>query len=169
MKSKKLVIALLLVFTFGFIWVGLSHAGDSATPQEVIAKVREAATYMEKHGQKGLSAFNKGSPWVWKDTYVFVVDCDKVTLAAHPIKPFLVGKPLASLRDIKGNMFFVQFCQVSKRPNGGWVEYWWPKPGEKTPSRKLTYVLAVKGTQYVVGSGIYSDTYTIAELNKLLE
>jgi len=27
-----------------------------------------------------------------------------------------------------------------------WIEYWWPKPGEKEGSRKLAYGLSAKGT-----------------------
>ena len=39
--------------------------------------------------------------------------------------------------------------------------------GEKDGSRKLTYGLRAKGTQYAVGAGIYDDKATIAELSKL--
>ena len=43
------------------------------TPEEVIAKVREAAAQLGKEGQAGLAAFEaEGSPFIWKDTYVFV-------------------------------------------------------------------------------------------------
>ena len=41
----------------------------------------------------------------------------------------------------------------------GWVEFWWPKPGEKVQSRKLGYVkkAVVNGKKYFVGSGYYPD------------
>ncbi|MGA2237445.1 MAG: hypothetical protein ABSG23_18440, partial [Terriglobales bacterium] len=59
---------------------------DKATAQEVVAKVREAASTLSKTGD--VAQFNqKQSPWVWKDTYIFVEDCDKKVMAAHPMRP----------------------------------------------------------------------------------
>jgi len=56
---------------------------------------------------------------------------------------------------------------IAKKPYGVWIEYWWPKPGEKEGSRKLSYLLSAKGTPYVVCAGIYDDQPSIAELSKL--
>jgi signal transduction histidine kinase len=96
------------------------------------------------------------------------VDCDKKVIAAHPIKPELVGQDYASLKDTKGKNFFPEgWCDAAKKPSGIWIEYWWPRPGEKEGSRKLTYGLSAKGTPYAVGAGIYDDKATIAELSKL--
>ncbi len=146
----------------------LSYSQEKATPQEVIRKVREAASYLKKTGN--IDAFKKGNKrWVWKDTYIFVIDCNRVVMVAHPIKPALEGRPLGGLRDAKGDLFFVQLCEVSRNPNGGWVEYWWPKPGEKKASRKITYILHVQGTPYSVGAGVYDNTLTVEELNKLIQ
>ncbi len=38
----------------------------------------------------------------------------------------------------------------------------------KTISRKVTYMLNVKGQPYQVGAGVYNDTATVKELNTLL-
>ena len=165
--KKVITVAIILFFS---TMVSPLYAGGSATPQDVIKKVKEAAEYLSKMGKAGLTSFKKRhGKWVWKDTYVFVLEEDKGTVVAHPIKPKLVGKKLMGLKDIKGNMFFVQFFQAAKKPNGGWVEYWWPKPGEKKASRKITYVLQAGKTPYQVGAGIYNDTITIEELNKLIK
>ena len=73
-----------------------------------------------------------------------------------------------SLKDTKGkNVFPEGWCDAAKKPSGVWIEYWWPKPGEKEGSRKLSYNLGAKGTPYVVAAGIYDDKATIAELSKL--
>ena len=146
---------------------GVAAGQNKATAQEVIAKVRDAARTLSKTGD--LAPFNqKQGPWVWKDTYVFVVDCDKKVVAAHPIKPELVGQDQTALKDTKGkNVFPEGWCGAAKQPSGVWVEYWWPKPGEKEGSRKLSYSLGAKGTPYVVGAGIYDDKATIAELSRL--
>ena len=159
-----------LCLVIGLAFASTSWAGGKATPQEVIAKVKEAADFLSKQGSAGLAEFNdRNSRWVWKDTYVFVYNCSKGTVAAHPIKPHLVGKNLMGLKDVKGNMFFIQLCEASKNPKGGWVEYWWPKPGEKTPSRKVTYILKVPGQPYEVAAGIYDDSASVSELDKLIK
>jgi cytochrome c len=162
-KNLMLLAVVLLVVALSTLAVGQ----DKATAQEVVAKVREAANTLSKTGD--LAPFNqKQGPWVWKDTYIFVEDCDKKIQVAHPIKPELVGIDFMSIKDTKGkNVFPEGFCDAAKKPSGIWFEYWWPKPGEKEGSRKLAYLLSANGTPYVVGAGIYDDKATIAELSKL--
>ena len=144
-------------------------AEDKAGPEDIIQKIREAVLFLSKEGEAGLSVFNeKNGRWVFKDTYVFVFDCEKGTIVAHPVKPKLIGRSLRGLKDIRGNYFFAQLCNAAQKPDGGWVEYWWPKVGEKASSRKISLLLQVPGTPYQVGSGIYDDNRQIDELEKLL-
>ena len=58
-------------------------------------------------------------------------------------------------------------CDAAKKPSGVWNDYWWPTPGEKEGSRKISYYLGAKGTPYVVAAGVYDDKATIVELSKL--
>jgi len=166
MKSSK-ILAAVAVALLNVALCTVAVGQDKATAQEVVAKVREAASTLSKTGD--VAPFNqKQSPWVWKDTYIFVEDCDKKVQVAHPIKPELVGKDFMSIKDTKGkNVFPEGFCDAAKKPSGVWFEYWWPKPGEKEGSRKLAYGLSAKGTPYVVAAGIYDDKATIADLSKL--
>lgn len=144
-------------------------AQEKATPQELVQKVREAAGNLSKKGDAGVSEFaGKPSPWVWKDTYIVVLDCSKGVVAANPIKPELVGKPLTALKDIKGNPAFELLCAATGNPNGVWAEYWVPKPGDKEGSRKISYGSGASGTPYVVGAGVFADQPTLADLNKLV-
>ena len=170
MNSSKI----LAVVAAGLVSVALCTAAiaqDKATAQEVVAKVREAASTLSKTGD--VAQFNqKQSPWVWKDTYVFVENCDKKAVAANPLHPDIVGKELMSIKDAKSGKSLYpdpeSFCKrVQEKPSGVWTEYWWPKPGEKEASRKVSYHLAAKGTPYVVSAGVYDDKATIAELSKL--
>jgi signal transduction histidine kinase len=146
----------------------LRSAGQG-NAEEVVAKVKEAANALSKTGD--LTQFNqKQSPWVWKDTYVFVEDCDKRVLAAHPLRADLIGKSMSSAKDTRGKSHCQDpagLCDSAKKPSGVWTEYWWAKPGEKEASRKVSYYLAARGTPFVVAAGIYDDKTTIAELSKL--
>ena len=165
MRINK-VLVVLGVALLPFSLTNLVVAQDKATSQEVVAKVKEAASKLSKTGD--LAQFNqKQSPWVWKDTYIFAVDCDKKVIAAHPIKPELIGQDIMALKDTKGNTFLGASCEATKKPSGVWVEYWWPKPGEKEGFRKVSYIASAPNTPYVVGAGIYDDKTTVAELEKM--
>jgi cytochrome c len=168
MKDSKILVLLtvaLLIVALPSVAVGQ----DKATAQEVVAKVREAASTLSKTGDLAPFKQDQG-PWVWKDTYIFVHDCDKKVVAANPTHPELVGQGTISIKDTRGKNLYPDpqgWCDAAKKPSGTWVEYWWAKPGEKVGSRKISYYLGAKGTPYVVGAGFYDDKATIAELSKL--
>ncbi len=152
-----------LAFVLLFTEMNICLAAE-ATPQEVVAKVQQAAQLIAEKGDQGLAAIQdiKG-PFVWKDTYVFVFDLNG-TVVAHPVKPHLVGKNLMGIKDIKGKMFAAEFVAIAKSPEGkGWCEYWWPKPGAKTPSLKTSYIMKVPGKDYLVAAGLYDVSQADAE------
>jgi len=170
MKSSKILAGVALAFLSvapSTVAVGQDHA----TAQEVIAKVREAASALSMTGD--LAQFNqKQGPWVWKDTYIFIQDCAKKVMAAHPMRPEQIGQDISSIKDAKtGKSIFPDseaYCKmVQDSPSGTWGEYWWPKLGEKEPSRKITYHLSAKGTPYIVNAGVYDDKATVKELSTL--
>ena len=153
---------------------GSASTAISASATEVMAKVREAAQYLKEKGLAGFADFNnnKDARWVWKDSYVFVYSCRDDVMIAHPLRPDLVGKPILQMRDDKGTALFQEMCKASDNPNGGWVEYWWPKPGEAKASRKISYVHSAPvsfKSDIQVGAGIYDEQLTAADLSKIVE
>jgi hypothetical protein len=165
MKLAKNLAALVIIACFVCALPHFALAQDKATPQELVSKVREAASVLSKAGEPGLADFDKkAAPWVWKDSYIFVLDCTKGVMAAHPTKADLIGKPVTALKDIKGNPGFELLCAATQSPNGTWAEYWIPKPGEKEGSRKISYGFLAAGTPYVVGAGIFDAETPIANL-----
>ncbi len=153
---KKLAfIALTAIITLCF--AGVAGAGESATKEECVAKVKEAAALAEKEGLDAAvkKIQDKNSGFVWKDTYVFCQNIETGVIVAHPIKPKLVGKMLKGLKDINGKMFVIEYINMAKDKGEGWVDYMWPKPGEKESSLKTTYVYKVPGQNVLMGAGIY--------------
>ena len=84
------------------IAISLCLAGSAfaagATKDECVAKSKEAAAMVN---EKGLDAAvaeinKKDGKFVWKDTYVFMMDLDGKMLA-HPMSPALVGKNLLDM------------------------------------------------------------------------
>ena len=168
---RFLILALFLLFGLAG---PLQAAGEGkATPEEVVQKVRDAAAFLAKQGEAGLTRFrDKGSPYVWKDTYVFVSDCGKGMIVAHPIMPERDGKPIAAgptYGGVTAAQRAVAQCEAARRPGGGWFEYPFPKPGEARPARKIAYMLAVEGRPYVVGAGVYDDAVTLEQLRAASE
>ena len=146
----------------------------AASADEVVTKVREAAQYLKDKGLAGFADFNnnKDARWVWKDSYVFVYSCRDDVMIAHPLRPDLVGKPILQMRDDKDHALFQDLCKAGANPDGGWVEYWWPKPGEAKASRKISYAHSAPvsfKSDIQVGAGIYDDTLTPADLSKIVE
>ena len=80
------IITITLVVVLGFCLAAKAFA-DKATKEEVIAKVKEAAKMIANEGQDAAFAEinNKKGKFVWKDTYVFVLDHEGV-LAARPFR-----------------------------------------------------------------------------------
>jgi signal transduction histidine kinase len=131
---------------------------ESATKEEIIAKVREAATMITNEGQD--AAFteinNKEGKFVWKDSYVFVFDLEG-TLLARAFRQQGIGKNLLEWPD-KSNppkQPIKEMVDVVKDKGEGWVEYWYPKPKEQAPSKKTSFVYRVPGKNLFVGAGIY--------------
>jgi cytochrome c len=137
----------------------LAFAGTAMADKKADAKALvEAGIAMAK--EKGYDAAlaavkDKNGPFVKGDLYIFAGSTEKPELVAHPIKPTLVGKNLGKMKDVKGKFFFVEFMNTAKSPGQGWVEYYWPKPGEKKPSPKDTYIMRVPGQNVWFGCGYY--------------
>jgi signal transduction histidine kinase len=135
-----------------------SAFAQGATKDECVAKCKQAAQLITDTGlDAAIAAINKkDGPFVWKDSYVFLMDLEGKMLA-HPIRPDLIGKNQLGTPD-KGpdkKLFFKEFVNVAKSKGEGWVDYMWPKPGADAPSRKLSYIYLVPGTDVFVGAGIY--------------
>jgi len=159
-----------ILFLVCFLLMGnIVCAEESASPEEIISKVRAAAEFLSKAGEAGLAQFNepKGQ-WVWKDTYVFVYNCKKEVMAAH-INNKLVGMKLSEFIDKTGRYLSYDLCVEALKPKGGWAEYWWSKAGGTTPERKISYILKVQGQPYEVSAGIYNPSMTLKQLNDMLK
>lgn len=169
MIRHSFVLLTLILTTLAAGSLPAQAADDRATAQEVIAKVRQAASELSK--THNVVQFNaRSSPWVWKDSYIFVVDCDKMVNAAHPVRGDIRGVPMSVIKDARGNPIYADppaFCEAARKPAGVWTEYWWIKTDESQGSRKISYHLGAEGTPYVVAAGIYDDKLTIAQLSKL--
>jgi methyl-accepting chemotaxis protein len=93
--------------------------------------------------------------------YLWINDLQPA-MVMHPIRPDLNGKDLTNYQDPTGKRIFVEFARVAGSQGSGYVDYVWPKPGNSTPVRKISYVKEFAPWGWVIGTGVYSDDVNAA-------
>jgi len=149
-----------ITLAFFVIAMSLCLAGnvfaESATKDECVAKTKESAAMVN---EKGLDAAvaeinKKDGKFVWKDSYVFLMDFDGKMLG-HPMSPALIGQNVLDRKDKAEKFLFKEFVAVAKSKGDGWVDYMWANPGDPAPRKKISYIHRVPGKDLLVGAGIW--------------
>ncbi len=83
--------------------------------------------------------------------YVYNYQCINI---AHATQKDLQGQNLYNHQDSKGK-YVVRELSATARAGGGFVEFYWVKPGETGEKLKIGYVEPIPGTNYWIGSGVY--------------
>ena len=160
MKRKTLTN---LLITCGVVCLFYSPAFSADSPQSpeakrLVALVDKAVALIESKGKSAFPEFKKkDSEWLKGETYIFIADMSG-TILMHPANPELETKSIIDLKDANGKVFMREFIETAKTKGSGWVDYMWPKPGEKSPSKKRSYVKRTKmpdGEMVIVGAGTY--------------
>jgi signal transduction histidine kinase len=109
---------------------------------------------------EGTGAFarlrDRTGPFFFMDTYVFVERADGTSMV-NPAQPSLEGTNILDLKDVNGKALVREYIAAALKDGSAWVDYYWYRPGQNTPSRKQAYVRRVRSGKdtYVVGSGVY--------------
>ncbi|MDM8568235.1 cache domain-containing protein [Thiotrichales bacterium HSG1] len=150
------------MLTISLCFAGSSFAGDGdATKEECVDKSKEAAVMLKEDKAAAIDEIaNKEGKFVWKNTYVFLVELPGKMLA-HPMKPSLKEHPnLLEVTDknedkSKAKLIFEEFKNVAQSETGeGWVTYQWTTTDGKIADKE-TFIYRVKDTEMYVGAGIY--------------
>lgn len=154
--KKAAVVAVTLLFAF--FMASFVVAAETGTKDECVSKCKEAAKMI---ADKGLDEAvkeinNKTGKFVWKDTYVFLMDLNGKMLA-HPMNAALIGKSLMETKDKgePGKLLFKEFVELAKTKGEGWVDYMWSNPGDPKPRKKISFIYRVPGKDLLVGAGIW--------------
>ncbi len=113
----------------------LAGVMSQAEAQQIAMEGLKAATY----GDQGYFWINSGDG----------------LLLMQPHTPELVGNSQLDMKDVKGQYIFRNFIEVAKQ--GGWVSYYWPKPGKVEEYPKISYVAYFAPWDWVLGTGVYLD------------
>ncbi len=124
-------------------------------------RVRMAADLLQAKGKDiAFQEFrNRASPFVFLDTYIFVLDLHGRTVV-DPAYPTLNGRDLSTFEDAVGVPTIKEMLRKLRGADDAWVQYLWPRPGASLPSRKLIYVRKVKvgAETLIVGSDFFLAT-----------
>ena len=180
MRKKQLIINGLLVI--GLLIFLLSSCttkkpkSELTQTEELVSFINKAVELIEKEGEDCFPEFRKkDSKWFHDDLYIFVWGLDGMRYV-YPPNLQGEGKNMIDLKDINGKPIGRLIVDAASGEKGeGWVHYQWPKPGEKEPSWKSTFVkkvIAPSGKTYLVGSGLYDPkidkSFIVEEVNDVI-
>lgn len=158
---RKFAVAALVITTcFAFAANALA---DSVAREKCVAKCKEAIQLIQDKGLDPALATinNKDGGFVWKDSYLFVVDFQGKTVA-NAYFPHSAGMDIIHLKDKDGRMVIQEMIEIAKTKGEGWLEYMWPKPedmhkplDQRTFSKKVSYVLRVPGQDMFAVAGVH--------------
>lgn len=137
--------------------VGAGMYNDRMERAFVVDMVQDAVEQIEKDGEAAFSRFHDPkSRFIAKDAYIFVIAPDGVD-RVNPAFPNLEGRNLLQQKDTKGKPFIRDMLDLVSKQGSGWVDYFWPKPGDSVSTQKSAYVSKARlGKGWVlVGCGVY--------------
>lgn len=131
----------------------------SEKAEQIQRLVNKAAALVDKNGKVAFAEFRKkDSEWFHGDTYLFAYDM-KGNVLLNPAFPQREGTNVTGQKDAKGKLLHQAIIDTAETKGSGWVDYWFPKPGQTEPSQKWTYVkkVTIDGVPGLVASGFYPD------------
>ena len=102
--------------------------------------------------------------------YFWITDMQP-KMIMHPFRKELEGDDLSNFEDSKGKKLFVEFVEVVKDNDDGFVDYTWQWKDDSTRIvPKLSYVKKFEAWGWIIGTGIYIEDVKveIAEIEKKL-
>lgn len=121
--------------------------------------VERAAALVAERGPDAFALLrDRTGPFVFMDTYVFVLSPDGIELV-NPAFPALEGKNVIDLEDLEGRPVVRDEIDAALEAGSAWLDVCWYKPGHNVPASKQTFVRKAQHGQdlYIVGSGVYLE------------
>ena len=79
------------------------------------------------------------------------------------------GKNRLNLQDVNGKYIIQEFIKICKESGSGFSDYWFPRPGQNTPSPKRSFVALFAPFDWSIGTGNYIDDIDAALLVKKVQ
>ena len=145
--------------------VNVAHIGLSIV--EEYAALARAGTLTEDQARQQALARLRDIRY-GEDGYFLVIN-SRPQMVMHPMKPAMNGKDLGDVADADGRHHYVAFASTAQAPQGGFVDYVFPRP-HVTPAKavdKLGYVVRYAPWDWIIATGAYTDDIAAAFHNSL--
>ena len=147
----------------GLVMASIAHAQDAPPPSDQAKRIHDlvdrAAALVDQRGRAAFDEFRKrDSEWWFGNTYLFAYD-DHLNVLLNPAFPKREGTNPHGEKDAHGKMFHDELRKTAQTKGAGWVDYWFPKPGQTQPSHKWSYVKAFKvgNLTGLIGAGFFPE------------
>ena len=97
--------------------------------------------------------------------YFFIYD-DKGNNVVHGTVPEREGKNFLNVPDVKGHVYIPELINAAKS-GGGYVHYWFAKPGKTEAYDKITYASYFQPWGWVIATGVYFEDVDAAFVDEL--
>jgi methyl-accepting chemotaxis protein len=174
-KMVALIISIVFCFSLILAWIfpmfkkSIKNA-KYLKCQQLVETAYSVLTYYAKQAETGSVTLDEAKKQALQavknlrygqNDYFWINDLQP-RMIMHPFKPELDGTDLSNYKDPNGKQLFVAFAETCKRQGAGFVDYYWPKPGEKQPVPKISYVKLFPQWGWIIGTGVYlNDLETI--------
>ena len=91
-----------------------------------------------------------------KSGYFWIDDFDGINVC-FPGNTEAEGKSRIDMKDVNGKLMIKEIIENGRKAEGGFTDYWFPKPGETVANRKRSYSKSFDEYKWVVGTGNYVD------------
>lgn len=89
-----------------------------------------------------------------RDGYFWIDGFDGIKVLQPPA-PQWEGTDRTGFKDFEGTLVTKLQIEIGQKPEGGFLDYWFPKPNETEASQKRSYTKSYQKYQWVVGTGNY--------------
>ncbi len=91
------------------------------------------------------------------DGYFIVISFDGTQILV-PDRPELEGENILDIQDINGQYVVKDMVKIARKPEGGFYQYHWTKPGLKGHNyKKISFVRQLKEFDCFISTGLYVD------------
>ncbi|MGD8564641.1 MAG: methyl-accepting chemotaxis protein [Desulfarculaceae bacterium] len=168
--------ALFMAFVIGFMIFKFQdrlYAEKKLKTQHLVETVAGIVEYyqdLEKKGQLKKDQAQKQAMQALKklryegDQYFWINDYNH-RMIMHPIQPKLDGQDMSGFEDPTGKKLFVEMVDLCRQnPEGGFIDYYWPKPGHSDPVKKISFIKGFPTWEWLIGTGIYVDDVSLGQV-----
>lgn len=161
-KVMAIITAIFLTITLFFEFFILPHFVTTFVKNMPKQAVEIIANSIETYGKDEMAktkTFDLIKNVRYMNGNYFWLQTKDAFLTLHPVSKKINNTSVKDYKDAKGKQIFIEFAKaVENKDRSGYVEYYWTKPNETIPQKKISYVKFLPNLNLIIGTGEYEET-----------